>query len=288
MRILFMGTPDFAVCSLAALLDAGMDVCGVFTQPDKPAGRGMALAAPPVKALALSRGVPVFQPPKLRDGTALALIRELAPQLIAVVAYGRILPKEILEFPALGCVNIHASLLPKYRGAAPIQWAIARGETETGVTAQYMAEELDAGDIILSAKTPVGADETASELHDRLKELGAAALIDAVRLIGRGTAARTPQDADAATFAPILKKEDGVIDVSRPAREVYNRIRGFTLWPGAALNGLRVWKAGLVTEGIVDNTCIVCGDGGAVRLIEVQPPGGKRMGIDAYLRGHKL
>ena len=194
MKILFMGTPEFAVPSLNALLGAGHTVCGVFTQPDKPKNRGMKLLPSPVKVCALSHEIPVFQPAKMRDGEALGYLRELDPELIVVAAYGKILPSEILDYPVKGCINVHSSLLPKYRGAAPINWAILNGEAVTGVTIMHMAPALDAGDIIAQASTPIGADETAPTLTARLAELGAELLVSAVEAIGAGTAARTPQD----------------------------------------------------------------------------------------------
>ncbi|MCL2031518.1 MAG: methionyl-tRNA formyltransferase [Oscillospiraceae bacterium] len=296
MKTLFMGTPEFAAESLRALLDAGVPVCGVFTRPDKPAGRRMIVSPPPVKTLAVSRGVPVWQPEKLRDGTALGIIRELAPDLIAVVAYGRLLPEEILAAPAAACVNVHASLLPKYRGAAPIQWAVARGERETGVTTQYMAPELDTGDVILTAKTAIGETETAGELHDRLMVMGASLLLETVNRLKDGTAPRVPQDHGQATFAPILGRGDGQIDFTQTVQAVHDFVRGFTPWPGASWQSLRIWKAAIDGDGrspgtpgsIVGGNGVVCGDGGVLRLLEVQARGGKRMGIDAYLRGNRL
>ena len=295
MKTLFMGTPGFAAESLRALLDAGVPVCGVFTQPDKPAGRHLVPAPPPVKVLAESRGVPVWQPEKLRDGTALDIIRELAPELIAVVAYGRLLPEDILSAPSAACINVHASLLPKYRGAAPIQWAIVRGERETGVTTMHMAPELDAGDMILGAKTEIGENETAGELHDRLMVMGASLLLETINQLKAGTAPRVPQDHARATLAPILKRGDGQIDFTQSAQAVHDFVRGFTPWPGAAWNGLRIWKAALdggTASGqpgmVVDGSGVVCGDGGVLRLLEVQAQGGKRMGVEAYLRGHTL
>ncbi|MFQ7454361.1 MAG: methionyl-tRNA formyltransferase [Flavonifractor plautii] len=193
MRILFMGTPDFAVPSLEALIAAGHTVCGVFTQPDKPRNRGMKLQAPPVKVCALAHNIPVYQPVKSRDGAALALIQELAPELIVVAAYGRILPDEILAAPPKGCINVHSSLLPKYRGAAPIHWAVLNGDSETGVTIMHMAHDLDAGDIIAQAATPIDPDETVVALHDRLAVLGAESLVNVVADIAAGTATRTPR-----------------------------------------------------------------------------------------------
>ena len=293
-----MGTPEFAAESLRALLDADVPVVGVFTQPDKPVGRHMVPTPPPVKVLAESRGVPVWQPQQLRDGTALRILQDLEPELIAVVAYGRLLPEDILSAPGVACVNVHASLLPKYRGAAPIQWAIVRGERETGVTTMHLAPELDAGDRILSAKTEIGPNETAGELHDRLMAMGASLLLETVEQLKAGTAPRVPQDHARATLAPILRRGDGRIDVTQGVQAVHDLIRGFTPWPGAVWEeggNLRIWKAaidGADASGkpgtVVDGNGLVCGGGGVLRLLEVQARGGKRMGIEAYLRGHTL
>jgi methionyl-tRNA formyltransferase len=273
MNIVFMGTPDFARASLAALLDMPEHtVAGVFTQPDRAAGRGMQTLLSPVKALALQHGLPVFQPAKMRDGTALGQLRELKPDLVAVVAYGRILPRDMLDLPPLGCINVHASLLPQLRGAAPIQWAIARGFSHTGVTAQRMAEECDAGDILLQMSTPIGEREDAPSLHDRLRDMGAALLQKTVTAIAAGTAKSVPQDHSKATFAPILRKEDGVINLSRPAVEIDRLIRAVTPWPGAVLDGLKIHRA-----------CLA--DDGTLKLLEVQAPGKKRMSAEDYFRG---
>ncbi|MFR9191289.1 MAG: methionyl-tRNA formyltransferase [Anaerotruncus massiliensis (ex Togo et al. 2019)] len=214
MRIVFMGTPGFAVPCLARLLDDGHEVAGVFTQPDKPRGRGYKLMPPPVKELALERGLPVYQPAKMRDGEALSILRELSPELVVVVAYGKILPKEILELPKYGCVNVHGSLLPRWRGAAPIQWSVIAGDAEGGVTTMYMAEGLDTGDMILRRATPIGPDETSDELYERLAALGAQALSETVTLIAAGRAPREPQDDAASCYAPMLSKELAEIDQS--------------------------------------------------------------------------
>ena len=206
MKILFMGTPDFAVPSLQALIEAGHEIVGVFTQPDKPKNRGMKLLPTPVKVVALEHDIPVFQPTKLRDGTALETIQSLAPELIVVAAYGRILPQEILDYPKLGCINVHSSLLPKYRGSAPIHWAILNGDAESGVTIMNVVLELDAGDIISQAVTPIDPDETVETLHDRLADMGAKLLVDTVVSIENGTATRTPQQAELVTHAPMLSR----------------------------------------------------------------------------------
>ncbi|MCL1807573.1 MAG: methionyl-tRNA formyltransferase [Oscillospiraceae bacterium] len=278
MKVVFMGTPDFARASLAALLDMPeVSVTGVFTQPDRAAGRGMKSLPSPVKVLALEHGLPVFQPVKMRDGAALGHLRECSPDLVVVVAYGRMLPREMLDFPPLGCVNVHASLLPELRGAAPIHWAIARGYTETGVTTQRMAEECDAGELLFSETTPIGDREDTPSLHDRLRELGAALLQKTVCALADGTAKPIPQDHAKATFAPILRKEDGIIDPALPAAEQDRLIRAMTPWPGATLNGLKIHRARLVPDG----------DGERLELLEVQAPGKKRMSAEEYFRGQR-
>ena len=212
MRILFMGTPDFAVASLKRLVEDGHDICGVFTQPDKPKNRGHKLAFSPVKEYALSQDLAVYQPLKMRDGEAMSIVEELAPELIVVAAYGKILPEDILNYPKYGSINVHSSLLPKYRGAAPINWAILDGEAETGVSIMYMAKELDAGDVILQKATAIGEDEDALALTTRLAELGAEALAEAVEGLKNGTASRTPQDGSKQTYASMLSKETSPID----------------------------------------------------------------------------
>ncbi len=218
MRIVFMGTPMFAVPSLKALVEAGHEVLAVFSQPDKPKDRGMKLQPTPVKEYAVTQNIPVYQPQSLRDGTALDILKGLAPDMIVVAAYGKILPVDILELPALGCVNVHSSLLPKYRGAAPINWAILNGEAETGVTIMYMAEGMDTGDIISQDATPIGPDEDAPALYDRLAALGARLLVDALKQIEQGTAGRTAQDDAQATYAPMLSKQLSPVDWNRSAR----------------------------------------------------------------------
>ena len=298
MRAVFMGTPDFAVPVLERMLEDGCRVAGVFTQPDKPQGRGYKLTPPPVKVLAESRGIPVFQPVKMRDGSVAAQMRQLAPDVVVVVAYGRILPKEVLEVPPLGCINVHGSLLPKYRGAAPIQWSVINGERQTGVTTMYMAEGLDTGDMILSLSTPIGEEETAGELYDRLSLLGAQCLSDTLKRIAAGTAPRIPQDDSQATYAPILTKEVGRLDFSRPARQLLNLIRGVSPWPGAQtrLQGklFKVHSARLSAgsgrpgELLDEQKLIVaCGDG-ALELTQVQLEGAKRLSGEEFLRGKKL
>lgn len=302
MRVFFMGTPDFATTSLRALLDGGFDVVGVFSQPDKPVGRKQILQAPPVKKLALERGVPVFQPKKLRDGTAYDIISGLRPDVIAVVAYGRLLPKEILDIPPLGCVNIHGSILPKYRGAAPIQWAVINGEKETGVTAQFMAEAMDAGDVIGVRKTDILPGETSGELFERLAPMGGELLCDTLRAIASGSAVRTPQDESQATFAPPLTKEMAELSFASPGDAVVSRILGLDPWPVATaeINGVKfkIFSAFSTKKdtGAAPGTILSAGKAGieiavsdgSVTVTQLQAPGGKRMPAADYLRGHPI
>ena len=310
MRIVFMGTPQFAVPSLKALIEAGHEVCGVFSQPDKPVGRHKNKLKPtPVKECALSyqaagRDIPVYQPEKLRDGTALAILKELAPELIVVAAYGRILPDDSLALPPKGCINVHSSLLPKYRGAAPINWAILNGEKETGVTIMHMAAELDAGDIILQTATPIHPEEDAEMLYGRLAELGGPLLVEAVAQIEAGTAARTPQDPNGVSFAPMLSKELSPVDWSRSAQEIHDQIRGLMAWPRASTDVLggeavklyrsqvleekRSGTARTVLGGGKAGIDVLCGDGKVLRITELQAPGSRRMSAADYLRGHPL
>ena len=303
MRILFMGTPDFAVPSLEALVRAGHTLCGAFTQPDRPKNRGMKLQPPPVKVCAQAHGIPVYQPVKLRDGSALALIRELAPELIVVAAYGRILPDEILAAPEKGCINVHSSLLPKYRGAAPINWAVLNGEKETGVTIMHMAHDLDAGDIIAQRSTPIGPDETAPELYARLAELGGELLIEVVAQIAAGTAPRTPQDHGKATLAPMLSKELSPMDFTRTAGQLHDQVRGLQPWPAAVtelggkrckvfstviLEGSGGAAPGTVLAAGKEGIDLACGGDTALRITELQPDGGKRMKAADFLRGHPI
>lgn len=298
MRIVFMGTPDFAVPCLQRLLEDGHEVPAVFTQPDKPVGRHAVLTPPPVKQLALSRGIPVYQPTKMRDGTVAALLRELAPDCLVVVAYGRILPQEILDVPPRGCVNIHGSLLPRYRGAAPIQWSVIRGETVTGVTSMFMDAGMDTGDIIDTLTTPIGENETAGELFERLAPLGARLLSTTLAAIADGTVTRRPQNDAEATMAPMLEKAMGRLDLTRPARELHNQVRGMNPWPGAfctvggktlKIHETRV-AAGSGAPGTLlcaDPVTVACGEG-ALQLVTVQPEGKPRMAAEAWLRGARL
>ena len=304
MRILFMGTPEFALASLKALVESGREICGVFTQPDKPKNRGHKLTASPVKEYALTKGLPVFQPSTLRDAAALDAVRGLSPDLVVVAAYGKILPEALLQIPAYGCINVHSSLLPAYRGAAPINWAILNGETRTGVTIMYMAKELDAGDIILQKSVEIAPDEDAQALTARLAELGAAALLKAVAAFEAGGAPRFAQDPERATYAPMLSRELSPVDWSRTAHEINCQIRGLIPWPCAttdAIGGETVklyasvetgektaLPAGIVADTGKNGIGIACGDGTILRVTELQAQGKKRMSAASYLLGHPV
>ncbi len=301
MNILFMGSAAFAVPTLRALAASRHRVLEVVSQPDKPAGRGRHLTPCPVAAAARELGLPLYQPPGVRKPEPLQHFRELSPELIVIVAYGKILPAELLAIPRRGAINVHASLLPRYRGAAPINWAIANGERESGVTTMFINEELDAGDILLAAATPIGDEENAAQLYERLAPMGAALLLQTLERLERGELKPVPQDPSQATFAPILCKEDGRIDWSLPAHAICNRIRGFAPWPGAftSLDGklVRVHRAlaheepqqrlpGTVIEGSL--RLMVAAGAGSLELLEVQPEGGRRMSVEAFLRGRAI
>ncbi|MEG1987687.1 MAG: methionyl-tRNA formyltransferase [Oscillibacter sp.] len=302
MRVLFMGTPEFAVASLKRLLADGHSVCGVFTQPDKPKNRGMKLTVSPVKEYALSQGLTVYQPLKMRDGEALGIVETLRPELIVVAAYGKILPEEILNAPQYGSINVHSSLLPKYRGAAPINWAILDGETETGVSIMYMAKELDAGDVILQKVTPIDPEEDAPALTARLAALGAEALSEAVSALRAGSATRTQQDESRQTYAAMLSRELSPIDWTRSSLSIHNQVRGLLPWPCATaeLDGKRfkIFKTvpGQETNAVPGSVLsagkagieLACGDGRSLLIMELQAEGGKRLSADDYLRGHPI
>ena len=303
MRIVFMGTPDFAAASLQRLIDEKFDIAGVFTQPDKPKGRGLELAYSPVKELALANGLPVYQPAKMRDGTALEIIKELAPDILAVVAYGRILPDDILAVPRYGAVNVHGSLLPKYRGAAPIQWAVLNGDKVTGVSTMYLASEMDTGDVIYTAETEIGEFETSGELFDRLKVMGAELLCRTLRDIESGTAPRTPQEHDKASYVKMLDKSLSPIDWNKDARGVIKWIYGMQPWPvataeldgavykifAAAYTDTHTDKApGTIIATGKDGIEVACGGGETVMIKELQAPGKKRMSAADFLRGHSI
>lgn len=305
MNIVFMGTPDFAVPCLKALCESGENVSAVFSQPDKPKGRGYKLTPPPVKEYALTRSIPVYQPLSLKKGEdaekAYEILSSLAPDLIVVVAYGKILPTRILSLPKTYCINIHASLLPRYRGAGPIQWSLLNGEKVTGVTSMIMADGIDTGDMLLKEETEIGENETADELHDRLSEMGARVLLDTVKALKEGTLKPVPQNEEEATHAPMLSKELCPIDFSKPAQEIHNQIRGLSSWPCAVANiagrRLKVYRSELDNihhGGKAGDICdkerftVICGDGFGITFTEVQAEGGKRMKTADYLRGNKL
>ena len=300
MRIVFMGTPDIAAVCLKKLLADGFDVAAVYTQPDRPKNRGMKLAFSPVKEVALEANIPVYQPENFRDTETVETLRALQPDVIAVVAYGRILPQSVLDIPPKGCINIHASLLPSYRGSAPYQWAVLDGCKESGVTAMYLCREMDAGDMIETAKTPIGPNETAGELLDRLAVLGADLLAKTMDRLTKGPVEGTPQDPSKATYAPMLDKTMCPIDWNKTAQQVHDQVRGLHPWPvataelagtkfkihatvptqgsGAPGQILALTKTGLV---------VACGEG-AVEIRSLQAEGGKRMAAPDYFRGHPL
>lgn len=303
MRIVFMGTPDFAEESLRALLEAGEDIAAVFTQPDKPRGRGMQESFSPVKTLAVERGIPVYQPVTFKDGAATELLRTLAPELLVVVAYGRILPQTFLDVAKYGSINVHGSLLPKYRGAAPIQWAVLNGDKKTGVSVQYMAAAMDAGDVIASRETEIGEFETSGELFDRLKTLGAELLVETVRKIASGDVVRVPQNEADATYTKMLHKEMCPIDWNKSPREIVKHICGLDPWPVATaeLGGVsfRVFgaeytdtKTALAPGKIVSagkaGIEVACGGSQTLRITEIQAAGKKRMSAAAFLLGHPM
>ena len=295
MKIVFMGTPDFAVPCLEALINDGCEIAAVFTQPDKPKGRGYAMTPPPVKVCAEKHGIQVYQPEKMRDGTAYEILREIKPDMIVVVAYGKILPKDIIELPEFGCINVHASLLPEYRGAAPIQWAVLDGKKKTGVTTMYMDVGLDTGDMLLKAETEIGENETAGELHDRLSAMGAELMVKTLHEAEKGTLVREKQDDNKSCYASMLTKEMSVIDFGKTAQQVHDLVRGLNSWPSASavLNGKRMKiHRTLITEGSgepgqvlsLEPFVVACGSG-AVEITELQPEGKKKMSAQAFLNG---
>ena len=303
MRIVFMGTPYFAAASLKKLIDKKYDIAAVFTQPDKPRDRGMKLSYSPVKELALENNIPVYQPTKLRDGTATELIKSLDPDILVVVAYGRILPDDMLEVPKYGAINVHASLLPKYRGAAPIQWAVLNGDKITGVTTMYLASEMDTGDIIYTTETEIGEFETSGELFDRLMIMGAELLDRTLRDIEAGTAPRTPQDHSKASYVKMLDKSLSPIEWAKTPREVIKQIYGLQPWPVATaeLDGkvFKIYSAeytqnktdkapGSVVSAGKKGIEIACLDGETVLITELQAAGKKRMKASDYLLGHPI
>lgn len=302
MRTVFLGTPHFAVPTLQRMLAAGHVVVEVYTQPDRPKGRGGELAQSPVKQAALAAGLTVAQPERIRKPEFVEHLRSLNSEVMVVVGYGQIIPQSIIDLPRFGIVNVHASLLPKYRGAAPIQWAIANGDTTTGVTTMNINAGLDTGDMLLKATTPIGADETALQLGPRLADLGAELLVDTLRGLENGSVKADPQNDAEATLAPILTKEDGLIDWSMPAQSIYNRLRGFSPWPGTyshfrgqRLHILQAKPAIHIESGppgkllLADKRLLVaCAPGTALELIEVQLEGRKKISADAFRNGQRL
>ena len=302
MRVVFMGTPDIAATCLKKILADQFHVVGVYTQPDRPKGRGMKLVYSPVKEVALEHNIPIFQPENFREEETVQQLRALQPDVVAVVAYGRILPQKVLDVAPKGFVNIHASVLPQYRGSAPYQWAVLDGLTETGVTAMFLTREMDAGDIIACSKTPIAPDETAGELLDRLAVLGADLLSDTLKKVEQGTACGIPQNADCVSYAPMLDKCMCPIDFTKTAQQVHNHVRGLNPWPVATTQiGGKCFK--VYTTAVVDNPTsapagtvlgltktglqIACGEG-AVEIRILQAEGGKRMAASDYFRGHPL
>lgn len=300
MRIIFMGTPEFSVPCLEALINSDNEVVGVFTQPDKPKGRGYEMTPPPVKVCAVENNIPVFQPGTMRDGETLGIINSLNADLIIVVAFGKILPKEILESVKYGCINIHASLLPKLRGAAPIQWSIINGETKTGITSMQMDVGLDTGDMLIKKSIDITDNMNAGELHDALSQMGAEVLIETINSIDNLKPQK--QDDSLSNYAPMLSKELCPIDFSKSAQEIHNKIRGLSPWPVATtkINGknfkihksqiLSVEFAGKNGE-IVDNNnrlVVMCGDGNCIEILEIQAEGKRKTDTASFLRGHKI
>ncbi len=302
MRIIFMGTPDFSVPCLEALINSDNDVVGVFTQPDKPQGRKMQLTPPPVKICAAINNIPVFQPASMRNGEALEIINSLNADLIIVVAFGKILPKEILESVKYGCINIHASLLPKLRGAAPIQWSILNGETETGVTSMQMDVGLDTGDMLIKKSIAIDEDITSEELFNELSAMGAEVLMETVEALKKGELQPVKQDNSLSNYAPIITKEICPIDFTKSASDVHNKVRGLYSWPIATtvINGkkFKIHKSQILEENfsgnpgeIVDNNnklVIMCGDGKCVEILEIQAEGKKKMDTQSFLRGQHI
>lgn len=302
MRVVFMGTPDIAAVCLEKLINDGFDIVGVYTQPDRPKNRGMKMTFSPVKEIAIANNYPVFQPETFKDETVVSELKQLKPDVIAVVAYGRILPQSVLDIPTNGCINIHASVLPAYRGSAPYQWAVLDGLKETGVTAQYMALKMDAGDVIGVSKTLIGENETAGELLDRLAVLGADLLSKTLKDVQNGVATATPQDENLVSFAPMLDKTMSPIDWTKTATQIHNHVRGLNPWPVATteLSGKRFKIYSTVTidestfaaPGTVlgltkTGLRVACGDG-IIEIRVLQAEGGKRMSAPDYFRGHPL
>ncbi len=299
MKLVFMGTPQFAVVPLQALVAAGHEIAGVVTQTDKRVGRGRTLSAPPVKRIAQELGLAVFQPRSVRDPEFIRLLRDIAPETIIVAAYGQMLPKEVLTLPKFGCINIHASLLPLFRGAAPINWAIIRGEQKTGNTIMLMDEGMDTGAILMQESIPIGPEDTAGMLAEKLASLGAKLITTAIPLLASGKLTPIVQDGTKATHASLLKKGDGLIDWDLPAREIHNRVRGLSPWPGAycylAGQMVKIIRTG-VLDGVgepgllyeKDKNALEAGTGtGLLRILSIQPEGKKPMTAGEFMRGHR-
>jgi methionyl-tRNA formyltransferase len=300
LKIVFMGTPDFAVVSLDKLFKEGYEIKAVITQPDRPKGRGKRMAPPPVKERALEAGIKVLQPERIKDSGFIEALKALSPDIIIVVAYGQILPEDIINLPAMGCINVHASLLPKYRGAAPINWCIINGETRTGITTMYMDKGMDTGDILLQRETEIGKDETVGQLHDRLAVLGADLLAETLIGLQRGEVSRKVQNHSKATYAPQLNKETGRIDWSKDAKSIYNLIRGTNPWPGCYTEydsqRMKLWEAkveeeesrgdcGRILEAGPRGMLVQTGSG-TLLVTAIQMPSSRVMTVDEYLRGN--
>lgn len=299
MKIVFMGTPEFSVPTLQRLIDDGNEITGVFTQPDKPKGRGYKLTPPPVKELALKNNIEVYQPLKMRNPEVMDILNKCAPDVIVVVAFGKLLPKSVLEFPKYGCINGHASLLPKYRGAGPIQWSVINGEEKTGVTTMQMAEGLDTGDMLLKGETKIGENETSGELHDRLSKICAEVMSQTVKMLENGGIASIKQDDSLSCYAPMLDKKIAEIDFTKNALEIHNLIRGLSPWPVAYtyLDGklLKVHKAvvcndkqGKCGELLDDKRLIIGCNDKAIEFLEVQLEGAKRLDAKSFMMGKRL
>ena len=303
MRVVFMGTPDFAVAVLRRLVEDKWDVVAAYTQPDKPKNRGMKLVPTPVKDLAITENIPVYQPVSCRDEAVLEELRALKPDVIVVAAYGKLLPKALLEIPKIAVINVHSSILPQYRGAAPINWAVLNGDRETGVTIQYMAEELDTGDILLTKTTAIAPDEDAASLYGRLAELGGEAASEALALLEQGNAPRMPQVyGPQYQYASMLSREMSPLDWTKPAQTLVNQVRGLIPWPCATtdvaggrwkvyqahVGGVTSKEPGTILSAGKDGVAVACGDGRSLIITQLQADGGKRMAAADYLRGHPI
>lgn len=301
MKIIFMGTPDFAVPCLEELIALNHEIVGVFTQPDKKKGRGYTLTAPPVKELALKHNLPVYQPITLKTDDSIDLINSLQPDLIVVVAYGKILPESILKIPNKGCINVHGSLLPKYRGAAPIQWSVINGEKVTGITTMYMDAGLDTGDMILKSETTIDEDETSGELYDRLKIMGAKLLVETINQLEKGIITREQQDNNQSSYAPMLDKSLSNIDWNLRAEAIHNLVRGLNPWPVAMTTleskNLKIYRTKVSNQVVslkpgevksIRPFIVCCGENTAIEILELQLESKKRMNADDFLRGYKL